>query len=52
MTISSIGSIPGGHPGIPQGGEVYRYLNHAMYGLLLEGRTAMYAVRQRADRQR
>src|SRR6202453_1209239 len=42
MTISSIGSIPEAMPGIPQAGEVYRYVNQDV-GLLFEGRTAVYA---------
>jgi ferredoxin--NADP+ reductase len=42
MTISSIGSIPEAIPGIPQAGEVYRYLDQNV-GLVLEGRTAVYA---------
>ncbi len=43
MTISSIGSIPEPIPGIPASGEVYQYLD-ANVGLLLEGRTAIYAA--------
>jgi ferredoxin/flavodoxin---NADP+ reductase len=43
MTISSIGSIPEPIPGIPQRGEVYEYVD-AQVGLLLEGRTAIYAA--------
>lgn len=42
MTISSIGSIPEAIPGIPQAGEVYRYLDQHV-GLVLEGQTAVYA---------
>jgi ferredoxin--NADP+ reductase len=42
MMISSIGSIPEAMPGIPQAGEVYRYVNQDV-GLLFEGRTAVYA---------
>ncbi len=42
MTISSIGSIPEPIPGIPQRGEVYTYVD-AQVGLLMEGRTAIYA---------
>ncbi|HEX4211143.1 MAG TPA: hypothetical protein VHY56_12155 [Candidatus Binataceae bacterium] len=42
MTISSIGSIPQPVPGIPQAGEVYRYVDQRV-GLVLEGRTAVYA---------
>jgi len=42
MTISSIGSIPEAIPGIPQAGEVYRYVEQNV-GLVLEGRTAVYA---------
>ena len=43
MTISSIGSIPEPLAGIPTKGEVYQYVN-ADIGLLLEGRTAIYAA--------
>jgi len=43
MTISSIGSIPEPIPGIPQRGEVYQYVD-AQVGLLMEGRTAIYAA--------
>jgi len=43
MTISSIGSIPETVPGIPQAGEVYRYVDQNV-GLLLDGRTAVYAA--------
>ena len=43
LTISSIGSIPEPIPGIPQRGEVYQYLD-ASVGLLMEGRTAVYAA--------
>ena len=42
MTISSIGSIPEAVPGIPQAGEVYRYLDQRV-GLVMEGHTAVYA---------
>lgn len=42
MTISSIGSIPEPVPGIPQSGEVYRYVDQRV-GLVLEGRAAVYA---------
>ncbi len=43
LTVSSIGSIPQPIPGIPQRGEVYEYIDAAI-GLLMEGRTAVYAA--------
>ena len=43
LTVSSIGSIPEPLPGIPQRGEVYEYVD-ATVGLLMEGRTAVYAA--------
>jgi ferredoxin/flavodoxin---NADP+ reductase len=43
VTISSIGSIPEPIPGIPSRGEVYQYVDEKS-GLLLEGRTAIYAA--------
>jgi len=43
LTVSSIGSIPEPIPGIPQHGEVYEYADEKI-GLLLEGRTAVYAA--------
>ncbi len=43
MTISSIGSIPELIPGIPQKGEVYRYVDERV-GLLMDGPTAVFAA--------
>jgi len=43
MTISSIGSIPELIPGIPQKGEVYKYVDERS-GLLMEGPTAVFAA--------
>jgi ferredoxin/flavodoxin---NADP+ reductase len=43
LTISSIGSIPEPIPGIPQNGEVYKYVDETI-GLLMEGQTAVYAA--------
>jgi ferredoxin/flavodoxin---NADP+ reductase len=43
LTVSSIGSIPEPIAGIPQQGEVYKYVDEKL-GLLMEGRTAVYAA--------
>jgi ferredoxin--NADP+ reductase len=43
LTISSIGSIPEPLPGIPQNGEVYKYVD-ASIGLLMNGATAVFAA--------
>ncbi len=43
LTISSIGSIPEPLPGIPQSGEVYKYVD-ASIGLLMNGATAVFAA--------
>lgn len=43
LVISSIGSIPEPIPGIPQQGEVYKYIDEKL-GLLSDGPTAVFAT--------